>query len=286
MAFTREERRKQSMPVLESTDRIAPRSVLRHRPIGGNNVYTGRRSQTTTASIPIVKRASRPQPQIAETPMPADEAEVDEWQRDTDDDEGENGDDASKTHLQIPVRRVSTSTASKPLPRTPFPSAPSHKRFSLRNAHPMLYLGIGMLGMIVLWTVLVSFISWYSTTMDDIHYGRPRTSQMDYYVGHNESPGNPSHFIAINLHGHIEVIEFPGGDASHARIFLGPQLFTTNSDLVVVTLRFIDVNGDHKPDMVVNFQGSQVVFINDQGTFRPLSANERPAVEQFLQQHP
>ena len=281
------------MPVLESTDRIAPRSVLRHRPIGGNNVYSGRGSQTTTASTPMVKRASRTQPQISDTPLPADpvnhadEAEVDEWQRVTDDDEGENDEDgASKTHIQNPVRRASTILTSKTLPRTPFPGAPSHKRFSLRNAHPLLYLGIGMLGMLVLWTVMVSFISWYSTTMDDIHYGRPRTYQVDYYVGHNESPGNPSYFIAINLHGHIEVIEFPGGDASHARIFLGPQLFTSNSDLVVVTLRFVDVNGDHKPDMVVNFQGSQVVFINDQGTFRPLRANERPAVEQFLQQHP
>lgn len=275
------------MPVLESTDRIAPRSVLRHRPISGNNSNTGRRSQTTTASTPLVKRASRPQPQIAETPLPVDDAEVGEWQRVTDDDEGEDGaDDASKTHPQIPVRRAGTITTSKTLPGTPFPAAPSHKRISLRNAHPLLYLGIGMLGMLILWTAAVSFISWYSTTMDDIHYGRPRTFQMDYYVGHNESPGNPSHFIAINLHGHIEVIEFPGGDASHARIFLGPQLFTANSDLVVATLRFIDVNGDHKPDMVVNFQGSQVVFINDQGTFRPLSANERPAVEQFLQQHP
>lgn len=269
------------MPVLDSTDHIAPRSVLRHRPIGGTNANPGKRSVVTTASTPMVKRASRPQPQsVTNTPEDVDDIEVDEWQREDDDDH------ASKTHVQIPARRSNTITTSKPLPQTPLPGTPSRKRLSLRNAHPLLYLGIGMLGMLALWTILVGFISWYNTTMDDIHYGRPRTYQTDYYVGHNESPGNPSHFIAINLHGRIEVIEFPGGDASKARIFLGPQLFTSNSDLVVVTLRFVDVNGDHKPDMVVNFQGSQVVFINDQGTFRPLRADERPAVEQFLQQHP
>jgi len=209
--------------------------------------------------------------------------EVDEWERVGDDDT------ASKTHLQIPARRASTITTSKTLPHTPMPRGLERKRLSLgsiRNGHPLLYLGIGMLGMLALWTILVGFFSWYSVTMDDIHYGRPRTSQMDYYVGHNESAGNPSHFIALNLHSHIEVIEFPGGDASHARIFMGPQLFTPNSDLVVVTLHFVDVNGDDKPDMVVNFQGTQVVFINDQGTFRPLRADERPSVEQFLQQHP
>ena len=269
------------MPVLDSTDHIAPRSVLRHRPIGGKTANPGQSSMGMTASTPMVKRASRPQPQpVTSTTEDEDDVEVDEWQREDEDD------NSSKTHVHIPARRSNTITASKPLPNTPLPGAPSRKHLSLRNAHPLLYLGIGMLGMLALWTILVGFISWYNTTMDDIHYGRPRTDQVDFYVGHNESPGNPSHFIAINLHGRIEVIEFPGGDASKARIFLGPQLFTSNSDLVVVTLRFIDVNGDHKPDMVVNFQGSQVVFINDQGTFRPLRADERPAVEQFLQQHP
>ena len=127
--------------------------------------------------------------------------------------------------------------------------------------------------------------SWFSTTMDDIRYGRPRTFQTDQFVGHNEAGGTPSHFIAVNLSGHIEVIEFPGGDATHARIFLGPQLYTTGGDLVPATLTFVDVNGDHKVDMIINVQGSQVVFINDQGTFRPLRSDERHQVEQFLQRH-
>ena len=137
--------------------------------------------------------------------------------------------------------------------------------------------------MLALWTLLINAITWYNTTMDDLHYGRPRTFQMDAFVGHNESAGTPSHFIAINLHGHIEVIEFPGGDAAHARVFIGPELYTPGNDLVVVTLKLIDVNGDHKPDMIISFQGSQIVFINDQGTFRPLRPEERHQVEQFLQ---
>jgi hypothetical protein len=119
--------------------------------------------------------------------------------------------------------------------------------------------------------------------MDDIRYGRPRTFQIDYFVGHNESAGIASHFIAINLHGHIEIIEMPGGDATHARIYIGPQLFTPDSDLVPVTLSFRDVNGDHQPDMIIHFQGTQVVFINDHGGFRPLRPEERHQVEQFLQ---
>jgi len=89
--------------------------------------------------------------------------------------------------------------------------------------------------------------------------------------------------LAVNLHGRIEVIELPGGDASHARIYIGPQLYGSDADLIPVTLSFIDVNGDHKPDMIINFQGTRVVFINDQGGFRPLRPEEREGVERFLQ---
>jgi len=128
-------------------------------------------------------------------------------------------------------------------------------------------------------------LSAWTTWQDDIHYGRPRTFQCDAVVGHADSPQNPSHFIALNLHGRIEIIELPGGDAAHARVYLGPQLYGTDADLVPVTLSFIDVNGDQQPDMIIHFQGTQVVFINDQGSFRPLRPDERAPVEQFLQQH-
>ncbi len=131
--------------------------------------------------------------------------------------------------------------------------------------------------------VVIVLSNWVSTTLDDLHYGRPRTFQIDAYVGHNEAPGMPSHFVAFNLHGRIEIIELPGGDATHARIYLGPQLYGPGADLVPVTLSFQDVNGDHLPDMIVHFQGTQVVFINDAGGFRPARPGEQPHLEQFLQ---
>jgi hypothetical protein len=142
-----------------------------------------------------------------------------------------------------------------------------------------------MLAMLALLAAFIVVTNWVATTLDDIHYGRPRTFQIDAFVGHNESPGMPSHFIALNLHGRIEITELPGGDTTHARVYLGPQLYGTGADLVPVTLSFIDVNGDHRPDMIIHFQGTQVVFINDQGSFRPLRPDERSPVEQFLQQH-
>jgi len=104
-------------------------------------------------------------------------------------------------------------------------------------------------------------------------------------VGHHDSSSNPSHFIAFNLHGRIEIIELPGGDASKARIYIGPQLYGNNNDLIPVTLSFVDVSGRHHPDMIVHVQNSQIVFVNDRGGFRPATPDELHAVERYLQQH-
>jgi len=128
--------------------------------------------------------------------------------------------------------------------------------------------------MVMGWVVLNVLANWWQITLDDWHYGRPRTFQTDAVVGHNDSAANPSHFIALNLNRHIEIIEFPGGDASKAKIYVGPTLIGQGQDLAVVTLSFKDVNGDGKPDMIVSVQGSRFVFINDNGAFRPVRPGE------------
>lgn len=265
------------MPVLESTEFTTPRSALRHRPIGDDSKQQERPATDINAPAPIVQRASR-------TRSTDVNVEIDEWER-------ASGNSSANTQAQSHIRHSSAATGLKTQSKAPArkPSAahrlPRAKSAMRRNAHPLLYLGIGMLGMLILWTVLMGVVNWFNTTLDDIRYGRPRTFQTDQFVGQNESGGIPSHFIAVNLYGRIEVIEFPGGDATHARIFLGPQLYSTGNDLIPATLTFVDVNGDHKPDMIINVQGSKIVFINDQGTFRPLRPDERPQIEQFLQQH-
>jgi len=272
-AFICQRRRTYIMPVLESTEFTTPRSVLRHRPIGDDG--TQPEKNTTNAPVPSVKRASRDR--STETQI-----EIDEWERGA-------GNASTNTQPQTQARRSSAKVGSKTRSQKPTATAtkrlPGARREAIKRAHPLFYLGLGMLGMLVLWTVSMAIVGWFGTTMDDIRYGRPRTFQTDQFVGHNEVGGIPSHFIAVNLNRRIEVIEFPGGDVVHARIFLGPQLYTSGSDLVPATLTFIDVNGDRKVDMIINVQGAQVVFINDQGTFRPLRPDERSQVEQFLQHH-
>jgi hypothetical protein len=138
-----------------------------------------------------------------------------------------------------------------------------------RRLHWLVFVGGAMLIMVLGWVLLSMFANWWQVTQDDWHYGRPRTYQVDAVVGHNDSLSNPSHFIALNLNSHIEIIEFPGGDATKARVYIGPTLIGPGQDLTPATLDFRDVNGDGKVDMIVNVGGSHFVFINENGSFRP-----------------
>jgi hypothetical protein len=253
------------MPTLEKTDGGLPRSALRYRPTEASVITVD--EYITGANIPVlpVRRASRVrQPQADDDAVEQDALDAAQTGRES----------ATATR----VRRAPTMPTT--LPHTPQPKQTTRRGVRL---HPFVFLGTGMLATLALIAVLSIVTTWFTTTLDDLRYGRPRTFQVDAYVGHNESPGMPSHFLAVNLHGRIEIIELPGGDASHARIYIGPQLYGSDADLIPVTLSFLDVNGDHKPDMIITFQGTQVVFINDQGGFRPLRPEEREAVERFLQ---
>ena len=131
-----------------------------------------------------------------------------------------------------------------------------------------------MIVMLALWVLGNLAVNWWNVTQDDWHYGRPRTFQIDAVVGHNDSPANPSHFIALNLNRHILIIEFPGGDATKAKDYLGPTLFGDGQNLTPVTLSFKDVNGDGKPDMLIHIQDQTIVFLNDGSQFRPLKPGE------------
>jgi len=253
------------MPTLEKTNGGLPRSALRYRPTTADVITVDEYITGTKTPVLPVKRASRVrQPQADDDAVEQDALDAAQA--------GSGAPTATR------VRRAPTMPTT--LPHTPRPKQTTRPRSRL---HPLFFLGTGMLATLALIAVLSIVTSWFTTTLDDLRYGRPRTFQIDAYVGHNEAPGMPSHFLAVNLHGRIEVIELPGGDASHARIYIGPQLYGSDADLIPVTLSFIDVNSDKKPDMIINFQGTRVVFINDQGGFRPLRPEERGPVEQFLQ---
>ncbi len=205
------------MPTLTSSDRLTPKSTLRHRPI---------LSDTTREEPPRVRRASRTQ---ARQP------------------------DAKTAAPEIPAWKPATRLRSRRRPRV-----------------PLVGIGIGMVIAVLVVALGQLVVGWMGNAWNELHYGYPRTYQVDAFVGH-ETGKAPSHFLALNLKGQIEIIELPGGDASHAKIYLGPHLYGPNADLVPVTLQFVDRRHDGHPDMLVLFQGERLVFRNTQGTFQPPS---------------
>ncbi len=147
-------------------------------------------------------------------------------------------------------------------------SPPQKTSVKKRSLHLNLTsLGIGML--VALAAVLLGqlFIGWVNSTWDDLRYGTPRTYQVDAVVGH-ETTRTPSHFLAVNLHGQIEILEWPGGDPTKMKVYLGPRITGPDAANVPVTLQFVDPHHTLHPDMVVQFQGTQVVFHNVHGVFQ------------------
>jgi hypothetical protein len=188
---------------------------------------------------------------------------------------------------RVPARRTATQTSipsvtttqrrrtsdvnEAPSRRNPEPTTQIDRQGP--HFHWLVYVGIVMLVMIGGWFCLTMFTNWWQVTQDDLHYGRPRTVHVDMVVGHNDSPANPSHFVAMNLKGHIEIIEFQGGDPAKAKVYTGPVLI--GQDLAVPLLEFKDINGDHLPDMIVSVGQSRFVFINENGGFRALRPGEK-----------
>ena len=211
------------MPVLTSSDRLAPKSILRHRPIDPT---------FNVVEPPRVPRASRTQ-----THKPSA---------------------AITVPIDVPVWKHGGTS-----------------QVHWRQHVLIVGIGVGMVFAVLLVFVGQFLLGWLGTTMDDLHYGRPRTYQVDAVVGQNDNVAHPSHFLALNFKGQIEVIEFPAGDATHAKIYLGPHLYGSNADLVPVTLQFIDSRHDRHPDMLVQVQGEQIVFHNLQGSFHAPPTNSQ-----------
>jgi hypothetical protein len=138
-----------------------------------------------------------------------------------------------------------------------------------RHIHWSLVLGLGMILTLALWVLGSYALSWWNNHQLDSIYGMPRTYQTDQVVGHSDSTGHPTHFIAVNLNATITIIEIPGGDNRHARIYSGPSLFSDNGVSIPVTLEFYDVNGDGKVDMIVHLGDQKIVYLNDGTQFKP-----------------
>lgn len=242
----------QAMPVLDTERRSATRSALRYRPIDTDQAYK-------SGPVTIQKRRSRSDAQTTTANITPDDLDLDEEEKE-----------------QLPPRRRATTPDRHQQGTTP--------RRPKRRFHPLLFVGIGLLTTILLWTAITQAMVWGTNEFNTLKYGYPRTYQTDAVVGQGDSIQHPSHFIAVNLHGIVTIIEFPSGDPGRARELASSNVLGQNADLAVITLRFVDLNHNGKPDMVVDIDGVQSVLINNGTTFRPPTPAEQQQLLQELQQ--
>ncbi len=144
-----------------------------------------------------------------------------------------------------------------------------HEGKPRRRIHWVFVLWMGMLSMLAFYLLWNWGNTWWTNHQLDATYGFPRTYQTDQVVRHGDSTDHPTHFIFMNLNGHVLIIELPGGDSNHARIYSGPQIFTDNAASVPVTGEFKDVNGDGKIDLIVHIGAQQIIYLNDGTQFKP-----------------
>ncbi|NJO84774.1 MAG: hypothetical protein HC828_19745 [Blastochloris sp.] len=138
----------------------------------------------------------------------------------------------------------------------------------LQRIQPLMYGVTLLLAASAIYIVVGIILGWGNVLADDLRYGRPRTFQVDAFVGHEETSGVPTHLMAINLDRQIIVIELPGGDPTKLRTIQGPYLFGADEHLTPATLELRDMDGDTALDLLLNVRDEQVVYLNRDGAFR------------------
>ena len=182
--------------------------------------------------------------------------------------------ETSKQEIPILTRRASQARPSHMsgtlTTAVPVATPVARKRLSRKGNEMrgmwLIYLVLGMLMTMVLLWVGQFIWNWGNTVGNDWHYGRPRTTNVDQFVGH-EIGKTPSHFIALNMNGQIYVVEIPGGNASTSHLLIGPHLIGPGTDLAPVSLAF---PGDPQhPDLLITVAGVQMSFRNTGNSYVP-----------------
>jgi len=166
--------------------------------------------------------------------------------------------------------RPSTRTSSRRYDLAPYAQKERQtEELPRQRKHPLFYIGISMLVMVAFLTAYILIPPALQKWSDDRMYGYPRTFQTDANVGH----GGVEHFIVLNTHGTIEVLEILTDPTKHQpRLYIVAHFAGQGADLIPATISFPDVTGG-KPNMVVTvFNGTnptEYLLFNNGTTFVP-----------------
>ena len=143
-----------------------------------------------------------------------------------------------------------------------------------RRLNAVAYAVTLVLAVLAVYAVVSLAMGKLHVVVDDLRYGRPRTTQLNGFVGHDETSGQPTHLMAINLNRQVIIVELPGGDPAKARSIAGPYLFGADEDLTPVVLSLHDADRDGQVDLLLDVRRELLVYLNKDGAFRLPTAEE------------
>jgi hypothetical protein len=85
------------------------------------------------------------------------------------------------------------------------------------------------------WWLFSTIANWWTNVQDDWKYGSIRTYQADQFVGQGDSPDHPDHFIVVNTHGQVIVIQL---NPQHPNLDHIYDITTTSDPKTPVSLSF------------------------------------------------
>jgi len=175
------------------------------------------------------------------------------------------------THHHVPPRaslRQAPTQDEQDIPAKPL-AAPRQRP----RVHWLVPVGVGMVLMLVLSLAGSAVYAWGVDQYNTLHYGYPRTFQYDANVQH----GGMSHFIVVNLHGHVFMTEILASDPGNTKIYVGPVITGAGADREPVTISFQDMNKDGRPDMLLKVGTTVYLWLNTGQEFRPAAQQSTSA---------
>ncbi len=145
----------------------------------------------------------------------------------------------------------------------------------LHQLTPLITAVLYGLALLIIALLLQQALVWGQRRIDDLRYGFPRAVHLNAVLAPADAQGTPTHIIALNLNGQVSVLLIPSGDVSQIKTLVGPYLVGRDGPYEVPLLTLQDVNADTWPDLLVTLRGEMIVYINDQGVLRIITAEER-----------
>ena len=133
------------------------------------------------------------------------------------------------------------------------------------------FIVVGMLIFAVLLIFLQFVVTpWWQSVTDQWQYGNSKISTIEVVVGHQDSEAHPTAILSFDLHGRVEVIELPGGNAAKAESYPVAYIYGEKRDHRVITVEPVDVNHDGKLDLLVHIEGMTAtpILYNTGSAFR------------------